>query len=215
MRRLRIASHSKLRPPSKLVCLESYWNERLFQTYSVKGFFDAMAPLLHPPLVVAHRFVESAQGLAHYTRRPDGVMWRQRELFDAPIFYLAFHGRPGGVSPVLGRIGAERLIEAFAGYGDNGYRNLVYFACCNVLRGARGRRFARDFIKATGVQAVIGYATPVDWMGSLVCDMLFLHRFYSDPAPWKNLRRIFAAVHRDYPRARRLGHTLVVRNELL
>jgi hypothetical protein len=42
-----------------------------------------------------------------------------------------------------------------------------------------------------------------------VCDMLFLHRFYSDPSPWRNLRRIFNSVARDYPVARRLGHTLV------
>ena len=33
-----------MKAPAKLVCLESYWNERLFQTYSVKGFFEAMAP---------------------------------------------------------------------------------------------------------------------------------------------------------------------------
>ena len=30
--------------PPKLVCLEAYWNEKLFQTFSVKGFFEAMAP---------------------------------------------------------------------------------------------------------------------------------------------------------------------------
>lgn len=182
----------------------------MFESFSVKGFFEAMAPLVRPPLVVAHRFVESEHGLAYYARRPDGVMWRQRELFDAPVFYLAFHGRPASVSSMLGRIGAERLKELFAGYGDHGYRNLVYFAACSVLRGERGRRFAREFIAATGVQAVIGYATRVDWMASLVADMLFLQRFYSDPDPWGNLRRIFASVQRDYPRARRLGHTLVM-----
>jgi hypothetical protein len=44
----------------------------------------------------------------------------------------------------------------------------VYFACCNVLRGEKGRRFA-----------------PVA------------------------VRRIFNSVSRDYPVARRLGHTLV------
>jgi hypothetical protein len=70
----------------------------------VKGFFDAMAPLLDAPLAVAHRFVDSEAGLAHYAKRPGGVMWRNRELFDAPIYYLAFHGRPGAVSPPLGRI---------------------------------------------------------------------------------------------------------------
>jgi hypothetical protein len=45
-------------------------------------------------------------------------------------------------------------------------------------------------------------------MASLVADMLFLHRFYRDPAPWRNLKRIFASVQRDYPLARRLGHRL-------
>jgi len=201
-----------VKAPAKLVCLESYWNERLFQSFSVKGFFEAMAPLVQPPLTVAHRFVESESGLAYYLRRPDGVMWRNRELFDAPVYYLAFHGRPGAVSPLLGRVGAERLCEAFSGYGEDGYKNLVYFAACNVLRGAAGRRFARDFLDASGVRAVIGYSTSVDWMASLIGDLLFLQRFYTDPAPWRNLRRIFASVQRDYPKARSLGHLLVTRN---
>lgn len=197
----------KRRAPRKLVCLEAYWNERLFQTFSVKGFFEAMAPLLDPPLSVAHRFVDSEAGLAYYTKRPDGLMWRSKELFDTPIYYLAFHGRPGAVNPSLGRIESQRLCEAFAGYG--GYKNLVYFACCNVLRGERGRRFARQFLKTSGAKAVIGYTTTVNWMASLVADMLFLHRFYRDPSPWRNLRRIFNSVSRDYPLARRLGHTLI------
>ena len=59
------------------------------------------------------------------------------------------------------------------------------------------------------MKAVIGYTTTVDWMASLVCDMLFLYRFYNDPSPWTNLRRIFNSVGRDYPVARRLGHTLI------
>jgi len=198
-----------VKAPAKLVCIESYWNDRLFQTVSVKGFFEAMAPLAHPPLKVAHRFVDSGAGLAYYLRRPDGVAWREKELFDAPVYYLAFHGKPGAVSPALGRVGAAQLCEAFAGYGA--YRNLVYFAACSVLRGKRGRGFAREFLRRTGVRAVVGYAASVDWMESLVCDLLFLHRFYADPSPWKNLRRIFASVLRDYPRARRLGYTLVMR----
>jgi hypothetical protein len=201
-----------MKAPAKLVCLESYWNERLFQSFSVKGFFEAMAPLVQPPLTVAHRFVESEGGLAYYLRRPDGVMWRNRELFDAPVYYLAFHGRAGAVSSLLGRVGAERLCEAFAGYGADGYKNLVYFAACNVLRGAAGRRFARQFLRASGVRAVVGYSTSVDWMASLIADLLFLQRFYTDSAPWRNLRRIFASVQRDYPKARSLGHLLITRD---
>ena len=200
-----------MKAPAKLVCLETYWNEKLFQSFSVKPFFEAMAPLVHPPLQVAHRFVEAAAGLAYYARKPDGVMWRREDLFDAPVYYLAFHGKPGKVISLTGDIGGATLIEAFEGYGL-GYRNLVYFAACSVLRGAEGRRFARDFLRRTGVRAVVGYSTRVDWMASLVADMLFLHRFYRDPSPWRNLRRIFASVQRDYPRARRLGHLLITRD---
>jgi len=199
-----------LKAPAKLVCLETYWNEKLFESFSVKPFFDALAPLLRPPLMVAHRFVESAAGLAYYAKRPEGVMWRRAELFDAPVFYLAFHGKPGTAISLTGNIGAQPLIEAFEGYG-RGYTNLVYFAACSMLRGKRGERFAQEFIRKTGVRAVIGYTTRVDWMASLVADLLFLHRFYSDLSPWRNLRRIFNSVRRDYPRARALGHLLITR----
>ncbi len=200
-----------MKAPAKLVCLETYWNEKLFESFSVKPFLDAMAPLVTPPLRVAHRFVESAQGLAYYARRPDGVMWRHADLFDTPVYYLAFHGKPGTVISLTGDIGAEPLVEAFAGYG-RGYRSLVYFAACSVLRGAQGERFAKAFLRKTGMRAVIGYTMRVDWMASLVADLLFLHRFYRDPSPWRNLRRIFRSVQRDYPRARRLGHLLITRD---
>jgi hypothetical protein len=180
----------------------------LFQSYSVKGFFEAMAPLQDPPLTIAHRFVESEAGLAYYAKRPDGLLWRRKELFDAPIYYLAFHGAPGSLVSPTGKIASQPLIDAFEGYG-RGYRNLAYFACCSVLRGKKGLRFAREFLRKSRMRAVIGYTRRVDWMASLVCDMLFLHRFYSDPLPWRNLRRIFNSVGRDYPMARRLGHTLI------
>jgi len=203
-----------LKAPAKIVSLEAYWNEEMFQDFSVKRFLEGMAPLVHPPLTVAHRFVDSAAGLAYYLRRPGGLMWRQKELFDAPVFYLAFHGRPASARTPVERIDGDALMEAFSGYGDNGYRNLVYFAACNVFRGKRGLAFAKEFVKKTRVQAVVGYATPVGWMASLVCDLLFLHRFYNDPSPWKNLRKIFNSVHRDYPAARRLKHILITRKDL-
>ena len=76
----------------KLVCLESYWNQELFKTISVKGFFESLATLIRPRLQVAHRFVESERGLAYYTRHPDGLLWKLPESWDTPIYYLAFHG---------------------------------------------------------------------------------------------------------------------------
>src|SRR5205085_12586960 len=137
-----------VKAPRKLVCLVSYWDEQMFQHFSVKPFLEGMAPLVQPPLTVAHRFVDSGAGLAYYLRRPGGLMWRQKELFDAPVYYLAFHGRAGSVRAVAEQISGDQLIEAFGGYGGGGYRNLVFFAPCNVFRGQRGLDFARRFIAA-------------------------------------------------------------------
>src|SRR5258706_16451522 len=124
-RRMSRPNHNRAmrKVPPKIVCLESYWDERLFQAFSVKGFLESMSPLLHPPLTVAHRFVDSHEGIAHYLRRPGGVMWRQRELFDPPIYYLAFHGRLAAGTPVPGRVTGAQVCRAFAGCGRGGHRH--------------------------------------------------------------------------------------------
>jgi hypothetical protein len=193
---------------AKLVCLESYWNEELLHTTSVLGFLDALRATLRPPLQVAHRFVESSRGLSHYTKPPDGLLWKQRAAWDAPIYYLALHGAPGHVVSVLDRIGPDTLCDAFRGYGVRDC--LVYFGACSVLRGRTGARFARDFLDATGCRAVIGYRADLDWMPSMLTDLLFFQRFYSHADPWTALRAIHASVRRDFRPARALGLTLVL-----
>jgi hypothetical protein len=197
--------------PRKLVCLEAPWDERVFHPTSVKGFLEALGPLVHPPLRVAHRFIESARHLARYTRHPDGSLWTDPHAWDAPIFYLAFHGAPGAVRSTLEQIDAAALCEAFSGYG--GYDCLIYFGACGVLRGSKGRRFARDLLASSGVQAVIGYTADVSWMDSLAMDLLFLYRFYSHEDPWNHLSEIFASVQRDFKPARKMGYTLVLAPE--
>ena len=194
---------------AKLVCLESYWNQDLFKTTSVKGFFESLATLIRPRLQLAHRFVESERGLAYYTRYPEGLLWQVPESWNTPIYYLAFHGEPGSVKSVLDRIDSEMLLQAFRDYGSCGYDNLVYFAACSVLCGPEGEKFALDFLAASGCRAIIGYTTPVDWMQSLVTDLLFLQRFYTNPDPWENLPDIFDSVKKDYRPAEALGYTLI------
>jgi hypothetical protein len=193
--------------PTKLVCLESAWDNSVFHTPSVKGFLEALGPLIHPPLRVAHRFIESAKHLAHYTRYPGGALWVDAHAWDVPIYYLAFHGATGTVHSALDQIGPDVLCDAFSDYG--GYDSLVYFAACSVLRGKSGRDFARDFLAASGVRAVIGYTTDVNWVDSLVVDLLFLHRFYKHADPWGGLSDIYDSVLRDFRPARKMGYTLV------
>ena len=195
------------RVPAKLVVLESYWDNRLFQTMSVKGFFESMGPLHDPPLQLAHRFVESQRGLAYYTASPGGLLWRDPSVADAPIFYLAFHGRPTEVKSVLENIGEQQLCEAFKGFGVK--NNLIYFAACSVLKGQKGRQFAKNFLESSGCRAVVGYTTDVNWMISLLTDLLFLHRFYRNEDPWRNLRAIYESVISDFKPAADIGWTLI------
>ena len=197
--------------PRKLVCLETYWGDhkaRLFRAPSVLPFFEGLSAQLDPPLRIAHRHVDSLEQLLAYSRYKKGLLWRDRETFDTPVYYLSFHGAPGKLGTALAKIGSKALCRAFTGWGA--YDNLVDFGACSVFKGARGERFAREFLKASGCRAVLGYTTDVAWMGSMVADLLMLQRFYADANPWKNLRKIHASVLEDYAPARRLGLTLVM-----
>ena len=196
--------------PRKLVCLETYWSDRHVQAFrerSVRPFFEGLAAQLEPPLAVAHRFMDSPAQLAAYTRRKEGLLWRDPQTFDTPVYYLSFHGSPGKIHTALARIGPAALCRAFAGWGK-GYDNLVYFGACSVFEGRRGALFARQFLKSSGCRAVVGYATDINWMDSMLTDLLFLRRFYADPAPWNNLSAIHASVLADFAPARTLGYVL-------
>src|SRR5512139_3164758 len=195
------------RAPRKLVCLETYWSDRHVQAFrerSVRPFFEGLAAQFDPPLAVAHRFLDSPAQLAAYTRRREGLLWRDPETFDAPVYYLSFHGSPGRIHTALTRLGPAALCRAFAGWGE-AYDNLVYFGACSVFRGKAGDRFAARFLKESRCRAVLGYATDVDWMESMLADLLFLRRFYADADPWRHLEAIHASVLADFAPARRLG----------
>jgi hypothetical protein len=192
-------------PSRKLVCLESYWDEEVFNGPSVRPFLEALRPLLNPPLQVGHRFVEGKRGLSYYTKYPSGLLWGSPETFDSPIYYMAFHRSPGSVHSVLDQIGPEQLCTAFSDFGRCGYDVIVYFGACSVFRGREGQKFAQEFMRASGCKAILGYATDIDWMDSLIADILFLHRFYSDTSPWKNLEKIQKSVLSDFTPARKMG----------
>jgi hypothetical protein len=206
----------ELPAPRKIVCLETNWgdhNVRLFQHRSVRPFLDVLAAQFDPPIAVAHRFVDSLAQLSFYTARPDGLLWRDPEGFDAPVFYLSFHGAPGALRSTVERIEADALCKAFGNWGSH-YANLVYFGACSVFAGRDGEAFARDFLAASGCRAISGYTADVDWMESMVADLLFLRRFFNDADPWQNIRGIHDSVVADFVPARRLGYQLHTRERV-
>ena len=199
--------------PLKIVCLETYWGDhqrRLFQDTSVRPFLQALGSQFYPPIRVAHRFVDSMAHLSHYTGYPDGLLWRDPEVFDAPVFYLSFHGSPGELRSAMECVSASVLCKAFESWGGH-YANLVHFGACSVFAGDAGQAFAREFLATSSCRAITGYATDIDWMDSMVTDLLFLKRFFSDADPWRNIRRIHESVLADFVPARRLGFQLHTR----
>jgi hypothetical protein len=194
----------------KLVCLETYWDDgeaRLFSNTSVRSFLDGLSSQFDPTIRLAHRFVESMAQLSSYTAQPDGLLWQDEDVVDTPVYYLSFHGSPGTVHSALDGLGGKSLCQAFAGWGQKS-ANLVYFGACSVFAGRAGRKFAHDFLAASGCRATIGYTTDVAWMDSMFTDLLFLHRFYSDTDPWTNIRAIHKSVLADFAPARDLGYEL-------
>ena len=196
--------------PRKLICFETYWGDhdtRLFQNTSVLPFLQALSSQLHPPLLVAHRFVESADHLSSYTAYPGGLLWQDPEVFDVPVYYLSFHGSPGGLRSSLEHVAGGLLCQSFEGWGTK-YSNLIHFGACSVFSGAQGEQFAGEFLAASCCKAITGYSRDVDWMDSMVTDLLFLKRFFSDSDPWRNLRAIYESVLADFAPARSLGFQL-------
>jgi hypothetical protein len=55
---------------------------------------------------------------------------------------------------------------------------------------------------------VIGYKKDVNWMDSMVVDILFLYRFYTSLHTWQKLAETFESVQRDFKPARKMGYTL-------
>jgi hypothetical protein len=196
--------------PRKIVCLETYWADhevRLFRERSVLPFLNALAGQFDPPLRIAHRFVDSFAELQHYARRPDGLLWRDSETFDTPLYYLSFHGAPGTLITSRERIGAGALLETFRGWGQH-HPNMVHFGACRLLEGPEGQQFARDFLAVSRCRAITGYTSDVDWTESMMADLLFLRRFFLDSDPWADVRRIHDSVLEDFVPARRLGCVL-------
>jgi hypothetical protein len=196
--------------PRKIVCLETYWGDhkgRVFHDESVLPFLQALGQHFDPPIRIAHRFVESFAHLSSYVARPNGLFWRDSDVFHAPIFYLSFHGSPGTLRSAMEDVGAATLCNAFAGWGGK-YDNLVHFGACSVFLGDDGQRFAREFLACSGCRAITGYTAEVDWMESMVTDLLFLQRFFRSEEPWADLASIYQSVVADFLPARRLGYEL-------
>ena len=196
----------------KICCLESYWNQNMTDTLSVKPFLKSIGWMIEKDIVIAHRFFDSGDGLSFYTQFPDGLIWKDPKLVGIDVFYLAVHGKPGGLMTSVTEIESDELITAFNGLDK--FNNIVYFGGCDVLGGEKGKVFAEEFLKKTGTVAVIGYTKEVLWVDSIIIDTLFLTRFFSvEGNQFEQLQAIYDSVVHDYSTAKECGFSMFLNSD--
>jgi hypothetical protein len=99
----------------QICCLESSRNQGMTDNFSVKPFLEAIGWMINKEIVLAHRMIDSGQGLSYYTKFPDGLIWQDPKLAGIDVLYIASHGKPGGLLTSIAEIESEELISAFEG----------------------------------------------------------------------------------------------------
>jgi len=196
----------------KICCLESYWGKGMTDAFSVKPFVKSIGWLLEKDIVCVHRMISSGSDLAYYVKYPEGIIWQDPNIAGIDCFYLAAHGKPGGLYTSVKDIESEELIDAFNGL--NRYSNFVFFGACEVFGGEQGKYFAQEFLLRTGTVAVVGYAALTSFIDGLIIDTLFLSRFFDAKGnKFDQLLNIFEGVMQDYPRAKECGFSIYINED--
>jgi hypothetical protein len=196
----------------KICCLESYWGKGMTDVFSIKPFVKSIGWLLEKDIVFVHRMISSGLDLAHYVKYPEGIIWQDPNLAGIDCFYLASHGKPGGLLTSVKAVESEELIAVFNGL--NRYNNFVFFAACEVFAGEQGKRFAQEFLRRAGTVAVVGYSAQTSFIDGLVIDTLFLARFFeTEGNKFDQLQYMYEGVLQDYPRAKECGFSLYINKE--
>ena len=188
----------------KICCLEGYWSQDMTDTFSLNPCLKAIGWMLEKKVRGAHRHISSVQELDYYVKFPDGLVHKDPYLAGIDCFYLAAHGKPGGLKTYTSDIESEELISAFS-WLHQGF-NIVFFGACEIFAGEEGKRFAMEFLRKTGTVAVLGYSEETTFVDGLVIETLFLTRFFeTEGNKFEQLQEIFNGVVRDYPRAMDCG----------
>lgn len=191
---------SSKRPPKRIVCLEGYWDDDdVFDRSSVRPFLEGLADA-RGDLVVAHRRVDSLESLE---RIATSTLWEDRAAWDTPLYYLAFHGRKGRLSLSEDEAGLSALRRYFEDYGA--FPHILYFGSCSTLGGRSGEKLANQLLEHADSRAIIGYEKNVDWVRSMLVDLLFVQKFFDDDDPWNRLPDIHQSVLDELPFAHDLG----------
>ncbi|MBZ0267906.1 hypothetical protein K8I85_07110 [bacterium] len=150
--------------PKDVFCIEGNWDDRLNRNVTVRPVLELLA------INAGVRFI-----YRDCSTKPEMVFlvdkWQQARYADYGILYLALHGRPGEL--VIDGAETMSMDELGELISFRRRQRIVYFGSCSVLRG--DARPIKSFLERSGVKAVCGYTTDVDWMKSAALDLVAIN----------------------------------------
>ena len=187
----------------KMLILENYWNPNLFNNLSIKPYFVNLGNLINEDVRVGHRFIDSNEGLKYYIHYPEGLIWKNPEIYGTSTFMFETHGSIDtiGLDLPLNKVSKQDLLENCNGFGE--FSNILYFGGCGIFHGAEGTKFGWDLLHSSGSRAVFGFSSKLlSFTTGTLVSLLFLSTFYKyKDDPFSNLREIYESVLRDFPAA--------------
>lgn len=186
----------------KILILENYWNLDIFNNQSVKPFYENIGNLICDDVKVAHRYIDSKEGLTYYIHYPTGLIWANTEIYGVSTFIFETHGSidTNGLELPLNKASKQETIDNFNGFGD--FPNILYFGGCGIFNGEDGTKFGMDLLESSGSRAIFGFCSKqLSFATSTLVGLLFLSTFYlyHESDPFDHLPEIYESVLRNFP----------------
>jgi hypothetical protein len=164
-----------LSPPryNKILCLEGDWDGELTSRSSVLPMLELLERLRRVEFV--HKDVGTRAELAYYLRQ-----WAEDDsVGDYSMLYLAFHGSTRTARStsehtvwISGAADGEVTLTELAGIlGPDHKDEIIHFGSCSLL--AEKSAVLERFLNHTGIKAIAGYDTDIDWVASAAMDLMF------------------------------------------
>jgi hypothetical protein len=162
-----VSAPRKNRKLNRIFCLENSWRTHLGYGLCIEPMLELLQAATRAPFI--HRDVDTRASLEYYLTK-----WCQQGYKNYPVLYLGFHGNPGEIEFGDGRVTecTVTLPELAEMLGTSCRGRLIYFGACDVLKvnGHSLNKFVRD----TGVEAICGFRTSVDWIDVAALELIVL-----------------------------------------
>lgn len=185
-------------------CLEGEWDADLRKRTSVLPVLELLERL--GAIKAIHRKVATTGEVEHYLN-----LWGQARYNDYLVLYLAAHGDKGWLAwSSRNHTNLDDLAEVL---GESAAGCYIHLGSCLTLFNEKQ---ASSFVEKTGVRALLGFRTSVDWVESAAFETLLLSKL-AEYAPTRRRAGTFfngiMALQGDL--ARRLKFVMVTADETL